>query len=426
MQYVWNHRLWPTTRLTTVDGQSVCIINQGKLNTDAGPDFANAAIKIDEQYWYGNIEIHVHASDWYHHQHDKDHAYDSVILHVVAVNDARVCRPNGELIPQIVMPCALDYRDRYLKFVNDSSMGLPCARELPDIPDIIKTDWIQTLAVERLQEKADRIIDLASTCHSGWSEAIYITLARAMGFGTNSEPFEILARTTPLRHLRRHADDLQTLEAILFGQAGMLHTVDLTEDNEHYVRALWRDYAFYKAKFNMRPSPNIQWKMARMRPNNFPHRRIASLALILFNEPGMGLDYSDVKSIDEVVSYFREINSLAFWANHYNFQTRAQGSPRVFSDLSIASIIINVVIPAIYAKGVRYCDEAYCERAIELQNLITGENNRITNLFKAAGLPMPTAIESQAYIQLYKNYCEPRKCLFCRFGHRLLSKRITP
>ena len=111
MQYVWQHRLWMAQAMFTVDGRKVQVIDPGRLNTDAGPDFFNAKVKIDGEMWVGNIEIHVRASDWFRHHHDIDKAYDNVILHVVEKDDMPVRRSNGEVIPQLCMPCSAQFSE---------------------------------------------------------------------------------------------------------------------------------------------------------------------------------------------------------------------------------------------------------------------------------------------------------------------------
>ncbi len=419
MQYVWQNRLWPTHLCVATDGRRINILHPGTLNTDAGPDFSNASIKIDDQYWCGNIEIHVRASDWFRHGHHTDPAYDTVILHVVEVSDADIYRSNGEKIPQLVMACARDFSERYDRFLNNPSGSMPCAAEIPQIPPLHLSDCITALGMQRLQEKADRVSGLAR--ERGWSEALYITLARSLGFGTNSDPFELLAKTTPLRALRRHSDDLQAIEAMLFGQAGML-TAEIADCD--YLSILRREYAFYSAKYGLSPSPNIQWKMARMRPQNSPHRRIATLALLVGGGFSFSHDISRITDAEQARGIFRELSHQGFWSSHCNFASLVGGSPRALAESSIDILIINAIIPYIYAYG-EYADEpALTERATDMLYSLRPERNSLVAPFMAAGLPVSDAFTSQALIHLSKNYCRPRNCLHCRLGHRLLSSMI--
>lgn len=419
MQYVWQFRLWPHNLMSTTDGSHIHIINAGQINNDAGPDFSNASVRIDGQTWCGNIEIHVRASDWYRHHHDTDPAYDSVILHVVQVSDAEVYRSDGRKIPQMIMACAEDFRERYLRFVDNPLLAMPCASEIAGMPKLHVADWLSALGVERLQEKAGRVAGLASV--SGWADALYITLARALGFGTNSDPFELLAKTTPLRALRRHADDIRAVEAMLFGQAGML---DDEPAENGYLSALRREYAFYSAKYGLQPSPNIQWKMARMRPQNSPHRRIATLALLVAGGFEFSHAITDFKTPDEARAAFSNLRLSGFWVNHCNFTSTIHSNMRALAESSVDILIINAVVPYIYAYGDAAGDDRLTERALDLLYAISPERNNIVATFRSAGIETPDAFTTQALIQLHKHYCVTRKCLFCRLGHRMLSGRV--
>ena len=277
MQYVWQHRLWPHSHLRTVDGLPVQIIDPGKLNTDAGPDFFNAKIVIDGRKWAGDVEIHVRASDWHRHGHDDDPAYDSVILHVVDRDDTAIRRSNGEIIPQLQMACTPDFSRRYNDLVGRADRDLPCAATIASMPGIYMADWLESLAFERIYSKTDRIDGLLSRMGGDWESACYITIARSLGFGINGDPFERLAISTPLMFIAKHCDSLLTIEALLFGQSGLLDAAPA----DSYVESLRREYAFMAHKFGLKPLQSPGWKMARMRPANFPHRRIATLAALL-------------------------------------------------------------------------------------------------------------------------------------------------
>lgn len=220
MQYVWQHRLIPGHGLATVDGRRVKVIDQGRLNTAPGPDFFNAKIEIDGKMWAGDVEIHVRASDWHRHGHDRDAAYDSVILHVVDRDDTMIHRRNGEVIPQMALRCAADFGDSYRR-LTDLAAGpvLACKGAIGDVPQVYLTDWIASLAAERLHEKADRIRALMERFQGDWTRAVFVTVARALGFGNNSQPFELLALSVPLKILFKHADSILAIEALLFGQS---------------------------------------------------------------------------------------------------------------------------------------------------------------------------------------------------------------
>ena len=420
MQYVWQFRLWPAADMRTVDGERIDVLDPGTLNKDSGPDFFNAKIKIGSQMWSGNVEMHVRASDWARHGHDKDSAYDSVVLHVVEVDDAPVFRPDGRRIPQMVMVCARDFADRYHRMVNDPARDLACGLEIAGVPRLYIVDWLTALGHERLQHKADRVAALARAYNGSWADAVYVTLARALGFGTNSEPFEILARSIPLKVLLKHSDSLQSVEALLFGQAGLIPPG--SGDDDLYVRRMADEYAFFSVKYGLRPPAGCSWKMARMRPANFPHRRIAALAAMVYRGFSAAGRVLACESEADALGIF-DFDMAGYWARRYSFGSPSAPGVKAFSRASATVLIINVVSPVMYAFGEYTGDYRRQEAAVELLQRLKPERNGIVDIFARAGVEATDAFASQALIQLRKEYCLSRKCLFCRVGHRLLSQK---
>lgn len=417
MQYVWQHRLWLQSDMHTVDGRRVQVIDPGLLNTDAGPDFFNAKISIDGRLWAGNVEIHVKASDWFRHGHDRDDAYESVILHVVDRDDAVVRRHDGEVIPQLRMPCAEDLNIHYTRLLSSACADLPCAAHLSGMPQVQLCSWITSLAYERLYEKTDRIDQLLQRFAGDWEQACYITLARCLGFGKNNDAFERLALSVPLAFVRKHADNPQAVEALLFGQAGFLEGTLPDE----YSRGLKREYDFLCTKFGLRRPESLGWKMARMRPATFPMRRIALLAALLGDDGFRMLQrIVNITDIDSACRLFMpELSN--YWRTRYNFGTATQTALASMSRSSALIVVINVVVPLMLAYGNARSDTSLTDRAVELLQSIPAEHNSITDMFAAAGITVRDAFTSQALIQLRRQYCEQRKCLYCRIGHRMLS-----
>ena len=422
MQYVWRFRLWPEVIMTMADGRRVDIIDPGVLNGGSGPDFFNAKVRIDGETWAGNIEIHVRASDWYRHGHDNDPAYDNVILHVVQYDDVPVTRrTDGKVIPQVTMTCAPDFSARYNAMVNNPATELPCADEIKSLPSILLTDWLTALATERLQRKADDIHQLLRTCCGNWNEVIYITLARGLGFGINADAMEQTARLMPLYDLLHNSDDEVALEAMLLGTAGLLEPAHPRDD---YERALIREYDFYKKKYHLDPATVPQWG-ARLRPHNHPSRRLAQLASAIYGGfclPGRILSLT---SKEQAFTLF-DIHVSEYWHRH-----QMLGSP----EMNLASglgknaanlLLINVAVPVMYAYGESISDYSRRELAVDIMEGLPPEVNFITRIFTDAGLKCRDAFESQAFIQLRRNYCQTRKCLYCRLGHKLLSHKVKP
>ena len=421
MQFVWQHRLGVDTNTLTADGRRVRIIDQGRLNTDAGPDFFNASVQIGDETWAGNLEIHVRASDWYRHHHDTDPAYDSVILHVVQHDDAPVYRKNGTVIPQMVMHCSPDAAKRCNMLLNHAPTTLPCVNTIKSLPHIYHTDWLTALAMERLYKKSTRILDIVAQTGGHWEGAAYVTLARGLGFGLNSEPFETLAKNLPLKFLNRHHDELQTVEALLFGQAKLIP--DPSDGENTYATRLRMEFDFMARKFGLSPVP-LSWKMARTRPQNFPHRRLALLAQMIHQGFYLVGKLDDARTIDDMRGLF-DVELTGFWTNNYTFAGKGGGcTPRALSRASIDTLIINVAIPLLHARATSRGDLDGMSRCAELLEQLGSEENSIVRLFAEAGVESTDAFTSQALIELRREYCEKKKCIYCRFGHRMLSAEI--
>lgn len=419
MQYVWQHRLWPQRRMSTVDGRQVTVIDPGRLNRSSGPDFFNAKIKIGSQMWAGDVEIHVRASDWHRHGHDGDAAYDSVILHVVGRDDVPIRRRNGEIIPQMLMDCSTAIHEQYMSLTGRSDLDMPCADTVRAMQPLYVADWLTTLLMERLYEKSDRIEALLKRTAGDWESACYVTVARALGFGLNAEPMERLALSLPLNLLFKHTDSPLAVEALFFGMSGLL---DQAPADEPYVAQLRSEFGFLSKKFGLRPSGALGWKTGGMRPASSPHRRIATLAAMVFSGFRIMGDLTSVATEEDAARLF-DITLSGFWQSHYTFNhANTCPPPRALSRASVSILIINVVAPMIMAYGLARGDEEAPSRAVELLEQLRPENNYIVSMAGRAGIIARSAADSQALIQLRRGYCEQRKCLYCRFGRRMLSE----
>ena len=417
MQYIWQHQLLDTTHLVTTDGRRVQVIDAGRLNNDAGPDFFNAKIRIDGCMWVGNIEIHYRASDWKRHNHHTDKAYDSVILHIVELDDTSVKRSNGEVIPQLVMRAAPTLRGDFSKLV-DNAPQLSCGERIPGIDPFLITDWVNSLALERLQAKSERIATWLDFYKGNWEEVCYVTLSRNMGFGINSDAFERLARSLPLSFLQKHADSIMQIEAFLIGQAGLL--ADKREDDPYYTR-LASEYTFLQNKFGLTPLPAEAWKFFRLRPQNFPHRRLAMLAQYIHGGFSLFARLCQADTIENMRALF-QVELTGYWDTHYTFDTTSPASTSVLGIPAIDIILINTVAPLLYAYGIYIGEDRYIDRAQWIWESLRPEQNSIVRRFAAIGIEAKSALDSQAILQLYNEYCQQKKCLYCRIGHKLLAQ----
>lgn len=418
MQYVWKHRLWRSEDMVTNTGKKVRVVDPGLLNTDAGPDFFNAKIEIDGHMWVGNVEMHYRATDWKRHHHDSDKAYDSVILHVVAKDDAPVRRTNGELIPQLVLEVSPQFNADYASLVG-ATIEVPCATKIKQVPHLTIVEWVEGLAFERLHGKVERIHQLLGSFNGSWEDVCYVTLARNFGFGINNDAFERLARRTPLRLLGKHSDSVLQIEALLFGQAGMLDAQKPGMDS--YYNQLCTEYAFLSNKFQLTPMEKESWKLFRIRPQNFPYRRIAMLAQFIEGGFRMMNRILEAEGEKEMRALF-EVELSGYWTKHYTFGKPNERATATLSRSSIDIILINTVAPLLYAYGELTGNYEMTDKAIKLLEDLRAESNSIVSHFVAYGIDCPDALTSQALVQLKREYCDARKCIYCKIGHHLLSK----
>lgn len=418
MQYVWKHRLWRSEDMVTNTGKKVRVVDPGLLNTDAGPDFFNAKIEIDGHMWVGNVEMHYRATDWKRHHHDSDKAYDSVILHVVAKDDAPVRRTNGELIPQLVLEVSPQFNADYASLVG-ATIEVPCATKIKQVPHLTIVEWVEGLAFERLHGKVERIHQLLDSFNGSWEDVCYVTLARNFGFGINNDAFERLARRTPLRLLGKHSDSVLQIEALLFGQAGMLDAQKPGMDS--YYNQLCTEYAFLSNKFQLTPMEKESWKLFRIRPQNFPYRRIAMLAQFIEGGFRMMNRILEAEGEKEMRALF-EVELSGYWTKHYTFGKPNDRATATLSRSSIDIILINTVAPLLYAYGELTGNYEMTDKAIKLLEDLRAESNSIVSHFVSYGIDCPDALTSQALVQLKREYCDARKCIYCKIGHHLLSK----
>ncbi len=416
LHYAWKYKLYTPTHLITTDGIPVSVIDPGIQNTDAGPDFFNAKVKIDDTVWAGSIEIHDKASDWFRHHHDKDKAYDSVILHVIGNEDTTVFRTSGEAIPQVIMDVPEPVK-RNIDWLLHRDVSVPCLSTINNIEPIHLSSWINALLSERLERKTNDIFLLLDQYNMDWSEVLYITLTRNFGFGINNDAFERLAKSLPFRYIQKQRSSSSQVESMLFGQAGMLEG----EGNCHYYRLLQQEYKFLRHKFNLHPLEGHLFKSMRTRPVNFPHIKLAQLAAIWHKYDTLISILLNEEDIHMIKQLFR-IQPSDYWHNHYHFRFTSPPKPKILGENALNILLINTVVPILFAFGKINKMDEYVERAIGILETIPPEKNNIVSLFSQAGIGVHHAGDSQALIQLKREYCEKKKCLYCRIGFGILKQ----
>ena len=419
LHYVWKHKLYENDELLTEEGISFEVLDPGMYNSNAGPDFFNAKIRMEGKTWVGNIEIHSVSSNWYKHQHEKDKAYDSVILHVVeAIDAAKICDTTGRVIPQWKIKIPERIQSGYL-FLLQNDVIVPCLGRIREIPEVYLSDWKNALLIERLERKTNALFRLLQGYKNDWNEVFYITLSRNFGFGINNDAFERLAKSLPLRIIQKHQDSVMQVEALFLGQAGLLEEETASEDT--YFLELQKEYAFLRKKYKLIPLESHIFKSLRIRPNNFPHIKIVQLAGIIRKKQGL---FSNVLAFSELESLYSLFISepADYWLTHYRFGKVSVKRTKNLGLSTMQLLIINTVAPIFFAYGKNKNREAYTERAIWFLESLKPESNSIITLFSRSGIEVHNACDSQALVQLKREYCEQKKCIYCRIGYQLLAK----
>lgn len=409
MYYVWQQRLFNS--IETIDGQPLDVIHPGLRNQEVGPDFFNAKIRYDGLVWVGNVEMHVRSSDWYRHHHHENRVYDSVILHVVLQADAQIHLHDGSELKTVVMHIPNDVIKRYYELCGNTRdvtllpgqtpayHSISCFSRVSEVPSIILHDWLNALAVQRMLGKMQRVQHIVEADMKSWEEAFYTILLRSLGTGTNGDAMERLARTLPYSHLLHHRDNLLQLRSMLLGQAGLIDC-NLKDQSQ-----LESEYRFLRKKFSLNPlDPNV-WKISRLRPQGSPQQRLEALAALIWTHPNLLSEILEAKTIDQIDHIL---------------------SVKGIGKQTIRILIINAVIPTLLSFHHWQGNEEECEHVLSLLEQLPAEDNRYIRQWVEAGIPVRSALDSQALIHLFQNYCQPHKCLHCRLGCWLIKQEKRP
>lgn len=420
LHFVWKHGLFDPRRLRTSDGQPVKVLSPGIINPDAGPDFFNARVQIGTTVWAGNVEIHQRASEWNRHQHNQDAAYDNVILHVVKQDDQQVLNSKGQAIPGMVLPYASYLETNYEKLM-EANGWIACQNHFHQIELLALQIWFHGLMVERLQQKTSEIIQRLEQNNNDWNETFYQFLARNFGFKTNALPFELLARSLPLNIAEKHKDSLFQLEALFFGTAGLLNGELIGDD---YFLSLKQEFSFLYGKYKLKSVPAHLWKFLRLRPVNFPTVRIAQFAGLIHQSSALFSQLVEMKDLTKVKNLF-QVQASDYWDTHYRFNIPSPESPKHLGASSFNNMVINTFVPFLFVYGDFYHKQELKDLALDFLEKVPPEENSVINHWKKLGVPVRSAFDTQALIQLKNNYCNSRKCLNCPVGTKLVSRHST-
>lgn len=434
LQFIWQFQYFNKSELVTDSGEPVQIILPGQYNTNQGPDFSDAKIKIGKTTWAGSVEMHIKTTDWKKHNHQGDKNYTNVILHVVWEDDGNGSRNSGNRnsVPIIVTEQSsvvpvVELKDRVSKILlqrygdlMNSSGFIPCENSIGSVREIVWRIWKDRLLAERLMRKAEIVETYLKQNNYHWEETFWWMLARNFGMKVNADAFEAVARSVSINILAKHKSQLIQLEAILLGQAGLLEgDSDSYRDSEDYPKLLQREYKFLNEKYKLNPI-HQPVHFLRMRPGNFPTIRLAQLAALITESAHLFSKIKESKSVKEI-SKWLDVTANDYWHYHYRFDETSAFKKKRLGTAMIDNIIINTVAPVLFAYGTYHNENKYKEKALEWLEATTAESNSITKGFRNLGIENKNAFDSQALIELKNEYCNKKRCLDCSVGNAILK-----
>lgn len=416
LHYLWKFKKFDTLNLRTVNHEEITIINTGNYLELAGPDFFNAQIKIGNQKWAGNVEIHLKSSDWYAHNHEKDAAYENVILHVVWEHDAEIFRQNNTEIPVLVLK---DYISSEI-VLNYNSLTLPkswifCEKQITQVGSFVFKNWQERLFFERLERKSKSIYDLLEETNQDWEAVLFCLLAKNFGLNTNGNSFLQLAKAIPFSIIRKESFELENLEALFFGSAGLLDS----DKEDVYFKDLKFRYFYLLHKYQLEKVYIEPVQFFKHRPDNFPTIRLSQLANLYHEHQNL---FSKVIELKSIAGIYKLLNSSAglYWQNHYQFDKESPKKRKTLSNSFIDLLVINTIIPLQFAYS-KTRGESVSEDLISILDEISPEKNSIIEKFKSFGIKSANAFDTQSLLQLKKEYCDVNGCLKCAVGMELLK-----
>ena len=418
LHYVWQHKKMSLKSLQTTTQEPIILKAVGLSNVNSGPDFFNAQLSIGTQMWAGNVEIHVKSSDWYVHHHETDAAYDSVILHVVWEHNMDVFRKDNSPIPTLelknyVLPHTFK---NYNSLLSQKQSWIPCESSIKEVDEFTINHWIERLYLERLEAKYKAIETQLNESRQDWEAVLFWQLAKNFGLKVNGEAFLSVSKSINFSVVRKSQHEVHLLEALFFGQAGLLDT----EAQDRYISELKSTYEFLKNKFSLSRVGVVPVQFFRLRPPNFPTIRLGQLAALYSRSSNLFSRIIEAQSLEQLYAVF-EGSTSKFWDTHYTFQKPSKSTPKTLTKAFINLLIINTIIPMKFAFN-KFNRHSKQEDIVEIMRKIPLEHNSIVDKFYTFYAFGKTALESQALLQLKQNYCSKNKCLQCAIGSALLNR----
>lgn len=419
LYYIWKYRHFPQY-LKLSNGEDCTVLDPGSHNKNSGPDFFNARIKIGETVWAGNVEIHIKSSDWYAHKHQNDSAYENIILHIVFDHNENIYRSDKELIPVLELKDKFNMSlyAQYTDFMTNRNW-IPCEKMLPAVSRFVINNWLDRMMIERLESKAMEIETQLKYNGNDWDQTFYELLAKSFGFKVNAVPFELLAKSLPLKVLLKHKDNIFQLEALLFGQSGLIDS----NCKDDFPKGLYKEYTFLSKKYRLSPIDRHLWRFMRLRPSNFPTIRIAQFTEFIFKSSFLLSRMLEIEKFQDLLDSFG-VGTSEYWNDHYVFDKQSPTREKRMGKNAIHLIIINSVVPLLFLHGRIHGKQLFIDRSLKFLDAIPGETNAIIRKWNDLGLSSYTSFSTQALLQLKKFYCNKRRCLECGIGNEIFKKVV--
>jgi len=351
------------------------------------------------------------------HHHERDEAYENVILHVVWEHDAEIFRSNNSEIPVLELKKYVDSATiaNYQSLISPKSW-IFCEKQIKEIDEFVFKNWQERLFFERLERKSKPIYELLNQTNNDWEAVLFCLLAKNFGLNTNGEIFLKIAQSIPFSIVRKESFEVENLEALLFGNAGLLDV----EKEDNYFKDLKFRYFYLLHKYQIERKLFEPVQFFKHRPDNFPTIRLSQLANLYLSQQNLFSIISASNSVNSIYETF-DISTSNYWKNHYQFDKESPKKKKKLSKSFVDLIIINTIIPLQFAYAKSQGKEI-SEDLIQLINEVAPEKNAIMDKFSSFGIKSKNAFETQSLLQLKNEYCNKSRCLECAIGMELLKK----
>ena len=304
--------------------------------------------------------------------------------------------------------------------------SLPCSNTIAELSEEQLRKKLAGLLSERFKEKKKIIERIFTQCNQRWDDTLLKTAIRSFGFGIQGAVFEVWANILNTQALGKHRDNLTQVEAILFGQAGLLEIESIPYYYREealrcsYYNELVREYRFLSNKFNLKSIDYRMWGNG----NSTPHLRIARVASLYHLGRLTISGITGAETLSDIYRLF--VHTLdGYWQNHICFGGTETSGNGCMKQKQVDVIIINTVVPVLHIYGKHRKEERYCDLSEKLLREIDPEENSIIKKWREQGIKPQNAADTQALLQLSRSYCKPKNCKECPFARHHIEDRTT-